>query len=228
MAESKEERQGPGRPRDPDLAEQRTEEILRHAIGYFARNGFFGADVDAVAAAAGCAKGTVYRYFKSKRHLFSAAVDLVMSDLIAATLTTSAEDPLERLEHAIRSYLMYFDAHPESIELLVQERAEFRDREEPTFFQFRRSRNLTGKTLVGTLMDQGRFRSMPVDQALDIVGNLLYGTIFTNYFAGRTTSLEQQATDIVDVLMIGLMTPPEAEKWRTRTETRIHPTTENK
>ena len=196
---------GPGRPKDDALAARRRDEILRHAIRHFARDGYFDADLDAVAADVGCAKGTLYRYFPSKAELFQQSVDLVMRELLEATRSCDSEDPLDQLKHAVRSYLAYFDAHPEYVELLIQERAAFRDRKQPTYFAYRQSavEHWTPKHL--RLMDEGRMRRMPVDRVHDVIGDLLYGTIFTNYFAGQRKDLEQQVADVLDVLFNGLI-----------------------
>jgi len=45
--------------------------LLEAAAEHFARHGLDGAQVDAIAVAAGCAKGTVYNYFASKEELFA-------------------------------------------------------------------------------------------------------------------------------------------------------------
>jgi AcrR family transcriptional regulator len=195
----------PGRPRDDGLAARRREQILRHAIQHFARDGYANADLDALAADVGCAKGTLYRYFENKADLFQQSVDLVMRELLAATAAAESGDPLDQLVHAIRSYLAYFDAHPEYVELLIQERAAFRDRKVPTYFVHRDAsiERWTPRHLA--LMDQGRLRRIPVERIHDVVGDLLYGTIFTNYFAGRRKNLDQQVTDVLDVLFNGLL-----------------------
>jgi AcrR family transcriptional regulator len=197
----------PGRPRDDALAARRRDEILRQAIRHFARDGYFDADLDALAADVGCAKGTLYRYFESKADLFRQSVDLVMHDLLAATSSSPDDDPLAQIEHAIRSYLAYFDAHPEYVELLIQERAAFRDRQKPTYFVHRDSTIERWTKCHLALMEQGRMRRIPVARVRDVIGDLLYGTIFTNYFAGRRKTLEQQTTDVLDVLYHGLLTP---------------------
>jgi AcrR family transcriptional regulator len=196
---------GPGRPKDDALVARRRDEILRHAIRHFARDGYFAADLDALAADVGCAKGTLYRYFPSKADLFQQSVDLVMRELIDATRACDTDDPLEQLQHAVRSYLAYFDAHPEYVELLIQERAAFRDRKQATYFVYRESavEHWTPRHL--KLMEQGRMRRVPVDRVHDVIGDLLYGTIFTNYFAGRRKALEQQVADVLDVLLNGLI-----------------------
>ena len=210
---------GPGRPRDDALALRRRDEILHHAITHFARDGYFDADLDALAADVGCAKGTLYRYFDSKAALFQASVDLVMTGLLAATRASDSPDPLAQLEHAIRAYLTYFDAHPEYVELLIQERAAFRDRAKPTYFTHRDESIARWTPLNLAAMEAGRLRRMPAERVYDVVADLLYGTIFTNYFAGRGKPLEQQIADVLDVLFNGLLTPEETQR-RTATPER--------
>ena len=73
----------PGRPRGRGQTAKRRTEILRAAVAHFARSGYAEADLNAVAADAGCAKGTLYNYFPSKCELFAASVDQAMRELIA-------------------------------------------------------------------------------------------------------------------------------------------------
>ena len=35
---------------------------------------------------------------------------------------------------------------------------------------------------------------MPVERVIDVLGDLLYGTMFTNYFAGRDKHYREQGT----------------------------------
>lgn len=200
-----------GRPVDPALAGRRQEQILRVASRLFARRGFGGTDLQDVADVLKVGKGTIYRYFPSKSALFQAAVDRVMIDVRAGidAAMLESEDPLDRIGLAIRAYLRYFNDHPESVELLIQERAVFRDRKKPTYFQYREANAPRWQEIYRGLMAAGRIREMPADRITDVIGDLLYGTMFTNYMAGRTRSLADQSHDIVDVLMHGLLTPEE-------------------
>ncbi|MCC7336455.1 MAG: TetR/AcrR family transcriptional regulator [Pirellulaceae bacterium] len=52
----------------------RPAEILQAAIEEFSENGFAGAKIEAIAARAGVAKGTVYLYYATKEELFEAIV----------------------------------------------------------------------------------------------------------------------------------------------------------
>lgn len=62
----------PRRGRPPDL--RKRQKILRAATQQFLARGFVGASIDAIAAAAGVAKLTVYSHFESKERLFQAIV----------------------------------------------------------------------------------------------------------------------------------------------------------
>lgn len=59
-----------GRPRDP----ARCRRILEAADAHFSAHGFTGANLDAIAAAAGVSKMTVYSHFASKEDLFEAVL----------------------------------------------------------------------------------------------------------------------------------------------------------
>src|SRR5262249_10562884 len=127
-----------GRPRNPALAAQRRDEILDLAARIFAREGF-ATDLQTVADSLGVGKGTIYRYFPSKERLFLAAVDrgmLRIREAVDAAIA-KASDPLDRIATALTAYLGFFDANPEFAELLIIERAVFKDRKKPTYFVHR-------------------------------------------------------------------------------------------
>ena len=204
----------PGRPIDPQLREHRTEEILDIATKLFARRGFAATDTQAIADALQVGKGTVYRYFKSKEELFLAAVDRGMHRLRdridAAALPR--HDPLERVASAIHAYLAFFEDNPEIVELLMLERSQFKDRQRPTFFVHRDANIEFWRDLCRGLIAKGRLREMPVERIMDVTTDLLYGTMFTNYFTGRQRSFEDQARDILDVVFYGILSDGERSR----------------
>lgn len=193
--------------RHAGLVERRRSQILAHAIRHFAKEGFASANLDQVIADIGCGKGTIYRYFKSKDDLFRAAVDEVMRGLLEATAPAAGLDPLEQLREAVTGYLRYFARHPEYVELLMLERAEFRAREEPTYFAYRRTHSRRWDATFTRLMREGRLRRMPVRRVVDAVGNMLYGVLFTNHFSRVRPDPARQAGELLDVLLNGLLAP---------------------
>jgi len=196
-----------GRPRDQDLASRRREEILEAATKLFARHGYQGTDVQIVADMLEVGKGTIYRYFPSKEKLFLASVDRgmrLLSERIDEKVTDLG-DPLKQFVRAVQAYLEFFETHPDLVELLIQERAAFRDRKKPTYFEHRDANIDRWKGILEQFIDSRRAREIPVNRILDVVTDLLYGTIFTNYFARPARSLEAQASDLLDIVLNGIL-----------------------
>jgi AcrR family transcriptional regulator len=214
MAESKPKRAGPGRPRDDELPARRRADIVRHAIDEFARHGYAGADLDAIAANAGCSKGTLDNYFASKGDLFGASVDHVMFSMVEAAGVKEEGDPLEQLEHLVHGFLRHFAEHPQHVELLVQERSDFRDRPEPSYYTYRAASRKQWQKRFEQLMDEGRMRRMPAERAINFLGDLLFGTIFMNYVRRRRIDPDRQAGEVLDILLGGLLTGEEFGKKR--------------
>jgi AcrR family transcriptional regulator len=198
-----------GRPRDEDLAQRRREEILEVATRLFAARGFPAMDVQDVADALGVGKGTVYRYFPTKRELFLAAADRAMR-LLKEHIDAAAEgadDALAQIEAPVEAYLGFFAARPEFAELFIQERAEFKDRKKPTYFVHREANIGRWEQRLQALIDAGVVRDLPVQQITDVLGDLLYGAMFTNLFAGRRRDPAAQARELLDVVLHGVLTP---------------------
>ncbi|MBZ0254220.1 MAG: TetR/AcrR family transcriptional regulator, partial [Candidatus Methylomirabilis sp.] len=197
-------------PRDEAAGERRREEILAAAARVFADRGFPGTDVGEIAEGAGVAKGTVYRYFESKQALFLAAVDRGLR-LLRAELDAIAGDErvdlLARATQGVRAYFGFFDEHPEFVELLILERAEFKDRVKPTYFEHRDAALGPWKALLRRLIAAGVIRAVDVDRAADLMTNLLYGTLFTNHFNGRRLPLEEETQGLIDFCLNGLLAP---------------------
>ena len=196
-----------GRPRDRSLPSRRREQILDSAARVFAERGYPETDLEVVAARIGLSKGTIYRYFPSKTALFLAAVDNGMRRLLAAVEVSrdDAQDPLQIIARAIRAYLEFFDGEPHFAELLIQERAQFRDRKKHTYFEYRDANLGPWRELIGQSIASGQLRDVPVDRVVSNLGNLMYGTMFTNRIAGRRQTIDQQWRDILDIVFHGIL-----------------------
>jgi AcrR family transcriptional regulator len=197
----------PGRKADPALAQRRREEILDAAARLFAQRGYSETDTQVLIDKLGVGKGTLYRYFPSKRELFLATADRVMRRLRAYVDEALAKvtDPFERVDAAVRAFLRFCSDHPEFVELLVQERAQFKDRKKPTYFLHREAHVQRWQDFYRTLIGEGRIRDISAEQITDVVGMLLYGCLFTNYFHAIERRPEDQADAILDILFHGIL-----------------------
>ena len=199
------------RPVDEELWGRRTDEILDVAATLFAERGYAGADTQELAERVSVGKGTLYRYFPSKRDLFLAAADRAMRRLreyLDAAIATR-DDPLEQIVAAIEAFLGFFDEHPEFAELLILERALFRDRNKPTYIEHREKNVGRWRQLYQALIEAGRVRAMPVHRITSVISDLVYGTMFTNHVAGRQKALREQAEDIVEIVFCGILSDSE-------------------
>ena len=201
----------PGRPKDEVLQGRRREEILEQAARAFAEHGYPGTDVQWIADAIGVSKGTIYRYFASKEKLFLSAVGRGVSQLYdhVAASRVGIEDTLELIRVSVISYLEFFKKNPQLVELFIQERAEFKGKRRPIYFEHKDARRAPWRELIGELIERGKVRQMPVDRLLDVLGDLMYGTMFTNHFAGRDKPFEAQAENILDIFFMGILSDQE-------------------
>jgi AcrR family transcriptional regulator len=204
----------PGRPADEARWANRREEILDAATQLFAEHGYSGADTQLLADRLGVGKGTLYRYFASKEELFLAAADRVVRKA-RASVDASMEgiaDPLDRIAAAIRAFLTFYAEHPQCVELLMQERAQFKDRKKPTYYVHREANVERWRAVYRALIAEGRVRNTPVERITDVISDLLYGTMFTNYFAGPRKPVESQAQDILDIVFHGILSDAERRR----------------
>jgi AcrR family transcriptional regulator len=197
---------------------RRQEEILTAAVRLFAKHGYADTDTQRLADELGVGKGTLYRYFPSKEALFLAAVDRAMRQLRQHIDDSMADvvDPLDQVVAAVRAYLRFVADHPEFVELLMQERAQFKHRKKPTYFEHREANLERWRAHYRSLIAAGRVRDMPVEHITDVMSQLLYGTLFINYFTGQRKPSDEQAEEILNVVFAGILSNEERRRWLAR------------
>jgi len=153
---------------------RRKEEILEEATRLFAAKGYAHAKIDDIALRLGIAKGTIYRYFPTKKALFLAVADNAMAELQDSmhAITSKIEDPLERISAGVRAHLAFFDRHRDLIEVFVHERAEFRDRKKPTFLSYREKNIKDLEALLKDMKKAGLVRDISASATAEILGDM--------------------------------------------------------
>ena len=186
---------------------RRQEEILEKAVHLFAAHGYADTDTQFLADRLQMGKGTLYRYFPSKEELFLAAVDFGVRKLHehVRAYVAQAADPMDAIRQGVRGYLAFFVENPEVVELMIQERAIFRDQRKSTYFQRRDVFAKQWQELYRQLIADGLLRDMPPERISNIVSELLYGAMFTKFFSWRVPDFESQAEEIMDVVLQGIL-----------------------
>jgi AcrR family transcriptional regulator len=186
--------------------QERREEILECATMLFSASGYRNTDVQLIADKLQIGKGTIYRYFPSKEELFFAAVDramLMMEAYIKRQIDGVTSD-IERIRLAIRSYIEFYSTNPHLVELFVQERAEFRQRDVTTYLAHRARRDAEWKGIFQRLHADGTMRLSNFDRVIDYVTNGLYGIMFTGVFCLKQPDLTARADEAIDMLLYGI------------------------
>jgi AcrR family transcriptional regulator len=115
-------RQGVARRRLP--APERRALILHAALRTFAANGYDGAAMDEIAAAAGISKAVVYDHVPSKRELYTQLLEAIRVDLERAVEQALEPDGLfgeARVRAAVTAIFRYVDENQEASRLLLRE-----------------------------------------------------------------------------------------------------------
>jgi AcrR family transcriptional regulator len=96
--------------------------ILAAALGVFERKGFAATRVEDILEAAGVARRTFYKQFKSKEDVLAALYTMAMGEILAA-LQTDVEDapehPLGSIHRAIDVYLDYHAKNAGTLRVLL-------------------------------------------------------------------------------------------------------------
>ena len=101
--------------------------ILTAALEEFSEKGFYNATIDSMAERAGIAKGTVYRYFKTKEQLFNALKEDTIGEFVemAKRKISTEDDILTILEQVIENYLGFFQENSALFKVIIQEHSDF-------------------------------------------------------------------------------------------------------
>ncbi len=120
------------RPAELDKTKRRRQtnaraRILTAALEEFSEKGFHNATIDSMAERAGIAKGTVYRYFKTKEQLFNALKEDTIGEFVemARKKISTEDDILTILEQVIENYLAFFQENSALFKVIIQEHSDF-------------------------------------------------------------------------------------------------------
>jgi hypothetical protein len=105
---------------------------------------------------------------------------------------------------SVRAYLDSLAERHKFVELLIQERAQFKDRASPTYFVHRETRVERRLELYLPPIAKGRDRAMPVGRITDVASAAVCGAMPLQDFGGRSETFAASAEDILDVPFHGI------------------------
>jgi AcrR family transcriptional regulator len=103
--------------------EKRREQLIKHAIEVFVKNGYKGATTARIAEEAGVSEVTLFRYFSSKKEIFLAGVKPIFIENLHASMESSKEESnQERIRKLLMERLAFMAKNHELIKLILHEK----------------------------------------------------------------------------------------------------------
>ena len=152
----------------------RIQSIRDAASRVVSQHGVAGATIDAIAAEAGIAKGTIYLYFKSREELLESAADHAITELMEQVAeVVESEEPFDvQLRRFFRTVLAYFDEHRDFFRLYQTacKQEECRSRRYAEYFKRMRA-------WVKRAMEADEIRRLDVDRVTLVLSESLSAVI---------------------------------------------------
>lgn len=192
--------------------------ILDIALKVFAKEGFRNSDVQVIADLAGVGKGTIYRYFGNKEKLFLATARHCLTqagDFIRKEVGREEDLPalLESIgtigilrEIAI-AFAKFYQRRPEAVEIMIQERSEFRESVFPSHLMYRAETREGLDLLIEEAVNRGEVRQVDAQQATNAFADLLFGSVVNGCLEGGRDTLVSRIEHAVDLFLHGLALP---------------------
>jgi len=185
---------GPGRPRSraADAA------IMAAALKVLGATGYSGMTIEAVADAAGVGKATIYRRFRSKEDLVSAAVARLTDPGDAPDTGDARRDVIELLG-SLHQRVATATGAPVTAALIVEEK------NSPELIRLFRRRVIRPRRLrLKQVLERGVARGeIDPSAALDDVIDVLTGAWFSRYLSGRAVTRDW-ARKVVAIVWDGI------------------------
>jgi AcrR family transcriptional regulator len=159
-----------------------------------------------IADRAGVGKGTVYRYFGSKEKLFWATTLEVFTRLRKGLLAAiqDVDGTLEKLRAAALAYAGFFDANPDYLEVIVQERAEFRGSRPDTHRRAHEELTDYFAAIVEEGVSADEIRPLDARKSLISLGGILYGSVVYVCYVSDDHTLAEIAEHAVNMFLEGI------------------------
>ena len=195
---------------------QKKEAIIEQAIATFAKDGFRNSDVQVIADGAGVGKGTVYRYFGNKEDLFWATCMAVLERLVAHLMAAISpiESPLEKLRAAAAAYAEFFEQNPRYLEVIVQERSQFRGHAPENHLKYHEKILNHFGGILQEGIEIGEFRDLDVRKTIISMTSLVYGSVVWACYAQDDRPLTERTLHAAEIFFDGIRTNPNLDEPR--------------
>ena len=181
--------------------------IIKAAIDVFSEKGFTDSSLDEIITRAGVGKGTVYKYFNNKEHLFVSLFEYIFDELFQAIVNDkpkterSIEDALKSI---ISTYLDFFQRRNKLFLIILQHFASSKESSKNFIFELLTSRIKYFESLVAKQIEKGTLKNYaPNDIVLSAIGVM---TIFVYKWIVSECSFDLKTKEetILSIILSGV------------------------
>jgi AcrR family transcriptional regulator len=181
------------------------EAVFDGAVEVLTAHGLGGTTMDRVAAAAGMAKGSLYKCFHTKRELLEFVHERACAPMHRAVgqVVESTAPATEKLELIVRLWREYLVEHHAVFEFLINDRAAkglLQDSEQDS--------RATGVRHIGAIIEQGIgqgvFRSVDATAVAEMFVGAAIGMVEQEFARGESRPVDQAVESLMGVFLGGL------------------------
>jgi hypothetical protein len=103
----------------------------------------------------------------------------------------------------------FYKKYPSAVEIMIMERAEFRDSVYPTHLMYRAERRDRLDAIVAAGVASGEFRPVNPTSTIDAYADLLFGSFVNGCIGGSRDKLTERITASVEIFVNGLLLVPQ-------------------
>jgi AcrR family transcriptional regulator len=179
--------------------------LLTAARKHFARDGYSGAEIAHIAAAAQVTTGAIYHHFVNKRALFQAVAEQLETEILAAAAAVDEGDPLRRLWLGYER-LIDICAAPDVQRIVFVEAPQVVGPEAWRKIELRYAFGAL-RTILAALREAGAIKSHPADLVARVLLALLRETSAEIARSRRDPNLRAQVLQLAKTVFDALLLP---------------------
>ncbi len=189
--------------------------ILEHAIAEFARTGYTGTTMEAIAEAAGVSKGTLYNYFANKQELFFSLLSWGMEEIRDIIDEAMAEEApiLEKTRLIVTRFLEVFEKGQDIHKIVMAEGERITLAAHKDLGKMMRDQIMAFVGQLARFVERGQtdgvFRPGDPQKAAFIMLNIITAETKYTLFTGQSGPVAPDADEVTDFVLgaLGILNP---------------------
>ena len=194
-----------------NVTQRREEQIYKAALKVFSKSGYHKADMDLIAQKAKIGKGTVYRYFESKKNLFISLVEWGLGKLKDEILTNieGIDDEIEKINTALEVYFNFYKSQKGFYRVLIYEKYNFMDEIARKFKETYFAHLHIIENVFQTGIEKGVFKNINTRTVAIALMGMTDALLFKWLFEKKSSCFEDELAALKEIFFNGILVEKE-------------------